>query len=101
MKDDSKVQKEEDTDNNEIDKYFEMDYDNSLISYENNDNDSKYTYNLESSINEENTINNQSQDSPIKQIDYMNKNSNLYRNSQPNNFILKLIIIIILTEIPV
>lgn len=86
MKDDSKVQKEEDNDNNEIDKYFEMDYDNSLISYENNDNDSKYTYNLESSINEENTINNQSQDSPMKQIDYMNKNSNLYRNSQPNNF---------------
>ena len=56
MKDDSKAQKEEDTDNNEIDKYFEMDYDNSLISYENNDNDSKYTYNFESSINEENTI---------------------------------------------
>lgn len=86
MKDDSKVQKEEDTDNNEIDKYFEMDYDNSLISYENNDNDSKYTYNFESSINEESNINNQNQDCPIKQIDYINKNSNLYRNPQANNY---------------
>ena len=96
MKDDLKNSKDVDNDNEDINKYFEMDCDKSFSSYGNKDNDSRYTFNYEQSIGEENNqtkhnqiddyINNNINDNLYNnEINNINRNSNLINNPNNNN----------------
>ena len=85
MKDDLKNSKDVDNDNEDINKYFEMDCDKSFSSYGNNDNDSQNTFNYEEYTGEDNNQKNHNQID-----DYINNNinNNLYNNEINNNNII-------------
>ena len=74
-----------DNSNNDIDKYFEMDSDKSLNSYENDDNEYSYTFNLEDSFDEIKNIKNINKEEKsnkknecLKNNVKFNQNGNIY-----------------------
>ena len=86
MKDDSKSSKDIESNNNEIGNYFEMECDRSFSSYGNMDNDSRYAYNNDDSLNEENKVINQNKHNQID--DYINNNmipDNNFKINQTTN----------------
>ena len=86
MKDVSKSPKDEDNDNNDIDRYFADYSDNSFSSYENNDNDSNNNfYNFDSNSDEKKGGNQNNHIVSNKISDYLNNNPNIISNSVLNN----------------